>query len=121
MEEIPRIEGDKIVYESRLKDPNELAGTIGHEDNHLAGQGHPWESGQPADIAQYGQNGYNPAPYAINVPSGVTNETIKTNLQNSAGNPIPYLKTTGNERSTLTLGQVKAIDKKVQEETRPKN
>ena len=88
-----------------------IGGTIAHELPHEAGKlGHPWDPNQPADILQDC-----PDKTRSNVPGNV----IYTNLLNSGGNPNPGLGTnTG--RSTLTPGQVKVIDQKVQSDVNDK-
>ncbi len=89
----------------------EIAGTISHELPHQAGKlVHPWESNQPADISQKNADGTR-----SNVPGGV----IVTNLMNSGGNPDSRLATNSG-RSTLTPGQITAIDQKVQSDINEK-
>ena len=89
----------------------DIGSTIAHELPHQAGKlGHPWDVNQPADISQYNADGNR---------SGVSANTIHTNLLNSGGNPNPGIgANTG--RTTLTPGQVNVIDQKVQSEVNDK-
>jgi len=89
-----------------IRDPKEIATTIIHELLHGAGAPHVYEPGAPPDIAQYNPD---------HTRSNISNETIRNNVMNSGGNPIPELKNTDG-RNNLSLGQVKATDARVNSE-----
>jgi RHS repeat-associated protein len=89
----------------------EIGATIAHELPHEAGKlGHPWDPNQPSDILQNCPDG---------TRSNVSNKVIVNNVMNSGGNPDPKLATNSG-RTTLTPGQVNAIDQKVQSDINEK-